>query len=109
MLTGIKVETFDLLLGPLDRSTHKTRIDRFIFVNTEATHHALNLLRAENTHEIILKGNEKLGLSKIALTTCPTSQLIVNPPCFVSLRPKYEKSTKALNLICLFGRSHRTA
>ena len=55
------------------------------FRNTQCIEHTDELLGTEQTHQIIFQGNIELGYTRITLTTCTTSQLVINTSGFMSL------------------------
>ncbi len=55
-------------------------LDFLIFRNAKGVKHVNQPLGAEKTHQIILKGNIKLGLAGVALTAGTAAELVVDTP-----------------------------
>ncbi len=57
----------------------------FVFLGAGAIHDARDAIRAEQPHQIVLKADEKVGRTRIALPRAAAPQLAVNAPGFVAL------------------------
>ena len=53
-------------------------LDLLALGNAQCVKHAHELLGTEQTHQIVLQGNIKLGLAGISLTTGTSAELVVN-------------------------------
>jgi hypothetical protein len=59
--------------------------DGDVLLNAKSVHQAGHRRPAETAHEVIFKGEVETGRPWFALTTCPSSQLVVYAPCLVPL------------------------
>ena len=76
--------------------------------HTEGIEHADQVLRAEETHQIVLEGDVEAGRTRVALTSGTTAQLVVNATRLVALGANHAETTETIGflyfiLYCLLG------
>src|SRR5262245_34871271 len=76
--------------------------DRLVLLETKLLQHPIELVRAEDAHEVVFKRQEELGMAGVALAARSTTQLVVNAAAFVPLGPQHEKTAGGE---CLFLQS----
>ena len=76
VFTDFEVASFHLLLSVFDGLGKHSCGNRLI-LHAELIHNVLNSVTAEKSHQVVLKGNEELGLARVSLTTGTSSQLII--------------------------------
>ena len=69
--------------------------DRLVLLETELLKHPVELVRAEDAHEVVFERQEELGMTGIALAAGSAAQLVVNAAAFVPLGAENEKPTCA--------------
>ena len=85
ILSDTEVVALNLLLRFLNRRCQHLMLDLLTFRNTECVENVHQLLRTEQTHQIVFQRNEELGLTRISLTAGTTAQLVINTSGFMSL------------------------
>ena len=85
ILADAKIIGFDLLLCRLDRSRQRLVRDLLSLRDAQAIEHADHPLRAEESHQIVLEGDEELGFARIALSSGTSAQLVVNTAGLMAL------------------------
>ena len=78
VLSDGEVSALYLLLRGLDSAGKERSLDRLILVEIHGLHELLNSVAAEQSHEVVLKGDVETALARVALTTCTAAELIVD-------------------------------
>ena len=60
-------------------------LDLIVFLHTQVGENIHQLLRAEETQQIILQGQVEAGLSRVSLTSGTSPQLVVNTAGLMAL------------------------
>ncbi|MPM81224.1 hypothetical protein SDC9_128276 [bioreactor metagenome] len=76
----VKKETLNFDLRRLNCLTDHGIFNNLVLLNFEKIHHFGNLLTTKNSHDFVIKTDEKLRRTRITLPTTATTQLIINPP-----------------------------
>ena len=84
--TDRKVAALDLLLGALHDVGEHLALDRLILLDVHAVEDHTHPLAAEDTHQVVLAGEEELALTRVALTAGTSAQLVVDTAALVALR-----------------------
>ena len=66
--------------------------------HTEGIEHADQVLRAEETHQIVLEGDVEAGGTRVALTAGTTAQLVVNAARLMALGADYTETAESSDL-----------
>ena len=82
---ALEVLLFDPLLRRLDGFIEHEVLQFLAFLQPDPLHHLDDFVRAEQAHEVVLQGNEKVGGAGIALARATSAQLAVNAAGFVAL------------------------
>ena len=61
VLTDFKVVAFDFLLGLFNGPGDHLGRNRFVFIHAQLIHELGNIVRAEDTHEVVFQGQEEPG------------------------------------------------
>ena len=91
LLANIKVACLNLSLGTLNRRGYYPRLDRYSRL-AQTLHHSAHSIGGEYAHQIILKRQVKPRESRISLTPCTASELIVDTPTFMPLGANHMKT-----------------
>jgi hypothetical protein len=66
--------------------------DRLVFLQAELLQHAVELVRPEDAHQVVLQREEELGASIVALATAAAAQLVIDAPRFMALGAEHEQT-----------------
>ena len=85
VLADVEVARFDLLLRLFQRLVDPGMDDRLVLLQPELLQHAVELVGAEDAHQIVFERQEEFGVAGIALAAGTAAQLVVDAPAFVPL------------------------
>src|SRR3989344_5493965 len=83
MFARVKMKSFNFALRGFYGARDHFILNRLVFGYAKRFHHALDAVRAENAHQVVLERHEKARRSWVALATCAAAQLVVYTPRFV--------------------------
>ena len=73
------------------------------FFMPDPAHEALEVLAAEEPHEVVVEREEELGLPRVALASRAAAQLVVDAPALVALRTEDVEAAEALHLLVVLA------
>ncbi len=85
VLADVEVARLDLLLRLFQRLVDPRMNDRLVLLEAEPRQHCVELVGAEDAHQIVFERQEELGVARVALTARPAAQLVVDAAAFVAL------------------------
>ncbi len=85
-MSKLRASTFCL------RLFHPRMDDRLVLLEAELGQHAVELVGAEDAHQIVFERQEELGAARIALTAGAAAELVVDAAAFVALGAQHEQS-----------------
>ncbi len=97
-LTDTEVILLHFLLRTLDRVGNHRMLNHLALFEAHLVHHGCNTLRAEHTHQVILKRHIEHTASRVSLTTGTASQLSIDTTAFVPLRTDNRQTTCGFHL-----------
>ncbi len=100
VLADLEVLLLDLGLGAPDGPGDHLVLDRHVVGHAQAVHHRLDHARVEPPHEFVAQRQVEPRLARVALSTGPTTQLVVDPAGLVPLGAQH---VQAAGLADLFG------
>ena len=100
VLAGFGVAALDGVLGPLDGLGDHLRLDGHV-VGKGPAHHPVHGAGGEQPHQIVLEGQEEPALARIALTTRPAPQLVVDAAALVALAAEHVEPAEGADLVAL--------
>ena len=80
VFADVEVAFFDFLLRVFDALCDPWMFDGFIVRHAHLFHQVLHAIAGEDAHQVIFERQEEAGQTRIALTTCTTTKLIVDAP-----------------------------
>ena len=101
ILADVEVVPLDLLLRILDDPRDDAGLDGYVFLHTQPFHDARDALRSEDSHQIVLEGQEESGAARIALPPRASPQLVVDAPRVVALRSEDVQSPRFQDVLLL--------
>ena len=101
VLTHLEVLRLNLLLGTLDLTRHPLGLDRHVLGHLEGDHGAVDDLRLEQAHQLVLQGQVEPGLTRVTLTTGTSTQLVVDTARLVTLGTDDVEAAQFLDLLVL--------
>ena len=90
VLADVEVARLDLLLRLFQRLVDPGMNDRLVLLEAELGQHAVELVGAEDAHQVVFERQEELGMAGIALTAGAAAQLVVDAAAFVALGAEHE-------------------
>ena len=96
-----KFRLLDLFLGPLDALVDPRVEDRLSLAHAEARHEPLEVLAAEQAHEVVVEGDEEARRARVALAAGAAAQLVVDAPRLVPLGAEHVEASQPLDLLVL--------
>ena len=85
ILTDTKVIALNFLLSLLYSARQHLMFNLLALFYAQCIEYIHQTLGTKQTHQIIFQGNVKSGLSRVALTSGTSPQLVINPPGFMTL------------------------
>ena len=85
VLADVEVARLDLLLRLFQRLVDPGMDDRLVLLQAELGQHAVELVGAEDAHQIVFERQEEFGVAGIALAAGTAAQLIVDAAALVPL------------------------
>ena len=85
LLADIEVTLLDLALCGFERAGHHAVLDGLAFGHLEANHDGVEAVAGKDAHQRIFERQVETALARIALTTGPAAQLVVDTARFVTL------------------------
>src|SRR4029079_2408391 len=70
-----------------------------VLLQTMLLQHPVELVRAEDAHEVIFKRQEELGVAGIPLAARTSTQLVVDAAAFVPFSPQNKEASGAERLV----------
>src|SRR5262249_42117033 len=98
VLADVEVACLDFLLRLFQRLVDPGMNDRLVLLQSEFLQHSVKLVGSENPHEVVFKRQEEFGMTRIALPTRATAQLVINAAAFVPLGAEYKEPAGAKRL-----------
>ncbi len=90
VLADVEVARLNLLLRFFQRFVDPRMDDRLVFLQPQLGQHAVELIGAEDTHQIVFEGEKELGMAGIALASGAAAQLIINATALVPLGAEHK-------------------
>ena len=87
MLAGLKVLPFHGLLRRLDALGNQPGFNRHALFHPQLLHDAADPLARKDAQQVVLQGQIEAGAAGVSLPAGAPSQLVVDPPRFMPLRP----------------------
>ena len=78
-------------------------VDRLALLHADPAHEALDVLAAEQPHQVVFEGNVEARLARVALTSRPAAQLVVDAPGLVALRAQDVEAAERLHLLVVLA------
>ncbi|MBI2362774.1 MAG: hypothetical protein HYV15_05270, partial [Elusimicrobia bacterium] len=85
LLADVEVVRLDPALGALDLAADQRRLDGLVLGHPELRHQALDALRAEQPHQLVVESQVEARLARVALASAAAAQLVVDAPRVVAL------------------------
>ena len=85
MLADVEVVAFHLNLGAADGLGNQLVLNGQFLVHSAPTHDRLYAVAPEALHQLVFQRHVELGTARVTLTSGPTPELVVDPPCVVVL------------------------
>lgn len=82
----VEVVAFDAFLRRFDRTRDHFALDRLVFFEAETLHHVQHVVRAETFHQLVAQRQVELRGARVALASCASAKLVINPAGFMPLR-----------------------
>ena len=95
VLAQVEVARLDLLLRLLQRLVDPGMNDRLVLLQPELGQHAVELVGAEDAHQVVFERQEELGAARVALAAGAAAQLVVDAPALVALGAEHEQPARA--------------
>ena len=92
VLADVEVARLDLLLRLFQRLVDPGMDDRLVLLQPELLQHAVELVGAEDAHQVVFQRQEELGMARIALAAGAAAQLVVDAPALVPLGAEHEEA-----------------
>ena len=92
VLADVEVARLDLLLRLFQRLVDPRMDDRLVFLQAQLLQHAVELVGAEDAHEIVFQRQEELGMAGVALAAGAAAQLVVDAAALVPLGAEHEQA-----------------
>ena len=92
VLADIEVARLDLLLCFLQRLVDPGMDDRLVLAQAELVQHAVELVGAEDAHQVVFERQKELGVTGIALAAGAAAQLIVDAAALMPFGAEHIKS-----------------
>ena len=99
VLADVEVARLDLLLRLFQRLVDPGMDDRFVFLQAELLQHAVELVGAEDAHQVVFQRQEEFRMAGIALTAGAAAQLVVDAPAFVPLGAEHVEAAGGQRLL----------
>ena len=99
VLADVEVARLDLLLRLLQRLVDPGMDDRLVFLQAELGQHAVELVGAEDAHQVVFERQEELGVARVALAAGTAAQLIVDAAALVPLGAEHVKAAGGERLL----------
>ena len=103
VLANVVVARLDLLLRVIQRLVDPRMDDRLVLLEAELLQHAVELVRAEDAHQVVFERQEELRAPRIALTAGSSAQLVVDAPRLVPLGAEHEHAAGGERLLLQAG------
>ena len=92
VLADVEVARLDLLLRLLQRLVDPGMDDRLVLLEPELGQHAVELVGAEDAHQVVFQRQEELGAAGVALAAGAAAQLVVDAAALVALGAEHEQA-----------------
>ncbi len=93
VLADVEVARLDLLLRLLQGLVDPGMNDRLVLLEAELLQHAIELVGAEDAHQIVFERQEEFRMARIALAAGAAAQLVVDAAAFVPLGAEHVEAT----------------
>ena len=100
VLAGLEVLRLDLALRVGDRAGDALVLDRHVVGDLQHLEHPVDPVGLEQPHQLVLERQVEPGLARVALTTGPAAQLVVDPAGLVPLGPDDVQAASAFTSSC---------
>src|SRR5262245_7153451 len=101
VLAHVEVAGFDLLLRVLDRARHHAVLDCLAVLEPEPLHPRLDLVAAEDAHQVVFERQVELRRARVALAAGAAAQLVVDAAALVPLRAEDVQAARRDHLLAL--------
>ncbi|MPL60832.1 hypothetical protein SDC9_06394 [bioreactor metagenome] len=102
LLADVEVAALDLRLRAFERLVHPGVDDRLAFLHAELRQHRVELVRAEDPHQVVFEREEEQRTPRVALTARPAAELVVDAAALVPLGAQNEETAGLDHLLLLF-------
>ena len=99
VLADVEVARLDLLLRLLQRLVDPGMDDRLVLLQAELGQHAVELVGAEDAHQVVFERQEELRAAGIALAAGAAAQLVVDAAALVALGAEHEQAAGGERLL----------
>ncbi len=99
VLADVEVARLDLLLRLLQRLVDPGMDDRLVLLEAELLQHAVELVGAEDAHQVVFERQEELGMAGVALAAGAAAQLVVDAPALVPLGAEHVEAAGGERLL----------
>ena len=99
ILADVEVARLDLLLRLLQRLVDPGVDDRLVLLQAELLQHAVELVGAEDAHQVVFERQEELGAAGIALAAGTAAQLVVDAAALMPLGAEHEQAAGLERLV----------
>ena len=93
VLADLEVSLLDALLSPFDRLVDPGVIDRLPVLHSHSPHQPLEVLSAEEPHQVVVQGDVEARGTRVALPARTPAELIVDAPRIVPFGPEHVKTS----------------
>ena len=94
MLTDIEALAFDAALSTTDGAGNDRVGNHFVFAHAKTVHEVLDVVTTEDTHQVIIEGEEVLARTRVTLTAGTTAQLVVDTARFMAFRTEHMQTAE---------------
>ena len=93
VFTDVEIARLDFLLRLFQRLVDPRVNDRLILLQSQPLQHTVELVGAENAHQIIFERQEEFRMARVALATGTATQLIIDTAAFVTFGAQNVETT----------------
>ncbi len=101
VLAHLVIALLDPPLRALDGAVDDGVVERLAALEAEALHDVLEVVAAEEPHELVVEGDVEARRAGIALPARAPAELVVDAPRLVALRAEHEQSARRLHLVII--------
>ena len=96
VLSDIEVTLLDTLLCAFDYTADHRVLQRLAAVHSQSSYHGLQAVLCKETQQCVVEAHVEAGCSRVSLTACTSSELVVDTSRFVALGAQDVETAKGL-------------